>query len=108
MTLTIINNGDGTFTAEFEYTAAQAKISDTLDAAAHQLWVLGYGPTTPETGSQPGSRVPYDQLTNPQKLAMIDQFVRDGVVSLAKNWYIKDQLDQAEIQAITDADGKYI
>ena len=104
MTLSIKNNGDGTLSADFEYTAAQQRVMDTLDAAARQLWLLGYGPSDPATGAQ----VDYDNLTNQQRLDMIDARVLQGVQQLAKQWYIKSELDAAEVQILADADTKYI
>lgn len=68
---TFVINGDGTITVAFSYTALAEIVQATADAAAHWLYdadryVL--------LGSY-GIPVPWEELTNSDKLDMLDKFV---------------------------------
>jgi len=62
-------NGDGTITVTFAYTALAAKVQATADAAAHALYT--------------GEAEAWDDLTNTQKLALLDKFILSNLHELA-------------------------
>ena len=79
---TIINNGDGTFTIELSYTALAIRIQARADAAAHRLYNTGrYVPVDAEDVA-----IPWDDLTNQQKVDMLDEFVFDGIYEEAMGY----------------------
>ncbi len=86
---TFVVNGDGTITVAFSYTAPAAIVQATADAAAHGLYVED-------------DAVPWDDLTNQDKLDMLDGFVLGGLHELALG-YLHD-VRQADARAYREAD----
>ena len=75
MAVTLILHGDGTATVTLGRTASVEKIEATGNAAAHRLYNTGrYVPVNGE-----GVAIPWDDLTNMQKLGMLDEFAFDGI-----------------------------
>lgn len=95
-----INNG--TTTVTLTYTAATQKVSDVLTDAAQKLHGEGFGPV-----SEGGERVAWDDLTNPERLALIDAFVKRSVVNYARTWHIKAGESAGLIAARIEAQDKY-
>lgn len=95
-------NGDGTITVRFEYTAATQKVQDTIGDAGEFLWSIGIrAPSTPAVGT-------YDELTNQQKLDIVDFYIRQDVINKAKGQYVTDALAAAETTAETEAETRYL
>lgn len=73
MTLTQINNGDGTRTLRFDYTAANTKIVSGANHAAKFL----YNRLSP---AEKAALAPtFAQLTDPQKATLIDNAVHENL-----------------------------
>ena len=95
---TFVVNGDSTITVAFSYTAQAAIVQTTADAAAHRLYDSGrYVLVDAE-----GEAVPWDDLTNQQKLNMLDKFVLEGVHEMALG-YLHD-VRQADARAYREED----
>ena len=91
-------HGDGTITVAFSYTALTDKVQTTADAAAHALYNAGrYVPVDDN-----GAAIPWDDLTNQQKLDMLDEFVLAGIRELALGYL--HNVRQAEARAHREAD----
>ena len=67
MPASFINNGDGTITIKYEYTADSQKVQDTIINAAAYEYLVG-DDRIPWVLDGEGERVPYDDLSNQQKL----------------------------------------
>jgi multidrug efflux pump subunit AcrB len=82
-------NDDGTTTVVFEYTAATAKVAATVDAAAHMLYNSGREPTV-ESEDENGAVVqvvtPWDDLSNQDKLDMVDELILEKIKKLARGY----------------------
>ncbi len=88
---TFIVNGSNT-TIKLEYTATTAKIQAIVEAAARHFYDLDAVDTPPAT--------PYEQLTNQQKLNLVDKYVARLIIQTAK----QQKIDEAMIAAATQAD----
>jgi len=93
---TFTNNGDGTFTISFEYTAETDKAQAVIDNAAELLFKEKL-----LTGELDGSAV-FDNLTNQERLDMVDVFVRQNVMRIARNNLIDIAVDSAREAALAD------
>ena len=108
MTASFTNNGDGTYTITFAYTAASQKVLDLGEDAAHQVYdetipgsadpITGGGQTPPE----------FDNLSNQEKLDLLDGAIRRHLVNLAKRYWIVSEMDNAAASASAEADTRYI
>ena len=95
---TFVVNGDGTITVAFSYTALAEIVQATADAAAHRLYDAGrYVLEDAE-----GEAVLWDDLTNQQKVDMLDGFVLDGIHEEALG-YLHD-VRQADARAYREED----
>lgn len=90
-------NGDGTITVSFEYTAEQGLIFNTVNDAVAQLYKIG-GFDIP---------IPFEELTNQQKLDILDGFVKRSVLNKARRFNEDNAIDEAIIIANEDAAAKY-
>ena len=86
MAINIKVNGDGTTTLTLAYTAASDKVTETLAAAAHWLY-----------DHRRGSETAWDDLTNAQKLAIIDVEVRSHLIECAKAYNVNAAADAARV-----------
>ena len=70
-------HGDGTITVAFTYTALADKVTDTVGDAVHYLY--------PQTYAEPleAEGIPFEELTNQQKLNVLDAWLRKSVFDLA-------------------------
>lgn len=88
---------NGQTTVTLIYSGESAKIQTLLLAAAEALYV-------PETDQITGLPVtPFDDLTNPQKLAIINNHVRDNLVAIAEAFIVESAIEEARQQAQSDA-----
>ena len=91
MASTIEVNGDGTVTIGFAYTAATDKVTVTLNAAAHMLYNRAPPTISVDTGEVDAEGAPimqdeviaWDDMTNAQKLALLDKFILSNLHELA-------------------------
>lgn len=85
-------NGDRTFT--FSKVVPSAKPLDMAEKAGRYLFAVGYGdhgtPEAPKT---------FDDLTNPQKLAILDAYIANVLRDAAKTWHITEAIETARIAA---------
>ena len=79
-------HGDGTITVAFAYTADAAIVQATADAAAHALY----------------EGEAWDDLSNEDKLDLLDGFVLSGIRELALGYL--HNVRQAEARAHREAD----
>jgi len=92
MAINIKVNGDGTTTLTLAYTAASDKVTETLAAAAHWLYDHGRGDHGDEE-----TPLTWDDLTNAQKLAIIDVEVRSHLIECAKAYNVNTAADAARV-----------
>ena len=90
-------NGDQV-TVKFEYTANLAKVQQVITDAAHILWDRGLGEHG--TGEAP---ILFDELNNQQKLDIVDQYVKQEILTLARNYITTIGQNAARVQAEQDA-----
>ena len=83
----------------FTYIAPLAKMQEVSEDAAHYLWDHGYG----DHGTEEAPIV-FDDLTNNQKLALLDYHVRKVIIEVAKDYHVNDLQLQARLDAIVYAD----
>lgn len=103
MTATFIVNGDGTTTVQFEYTAANQRVLDTAGDAAHLLFDQ-HRFVQPD----PDNPLTFDELTNQQKLNLLDAYVLKSILSIAKQYYVEYSIAVARDDAVTDTETRYI
>lgn len=85
------NNGDGTSTITLSYTTDTARVVETLGSAAQFLYVFkGIGLVY--SGED---IVPYANLSNPQRLNIIDVAVRKIIIQWARNWHVTTAVETA-------------
>lgn len=82
----------------FEYEALTAKIQDIVGGASEYLWDKGKGDHgTDETP------IVFGDLTNQQKLNIVDEYVKDSIVSLANTYKSNEAQDAArELEAASE------
>jgi len=103
-------NGDGTITVAFSYTAAVAKIQATADAAAHMLYNAGREPVLQRDSGEIDEGkpimqevvVPWDDLTNQDKLDMLDEMVLERIRKLARGYLHDVRTADDEAKAAAD------
>lgn len=71
-------NGDNTITVAFSYTGQTDIVQTTADAAAHGLYNAGQVPVTVS-----GVGIPWEELTNQNKLNLLDKFILSHLHELA-------------------------
>ena len=82
----------------FTYQAPADRVQETITDAAHWLFDHGYGDPEVEFGG----------LTNNQKLAIVDQSVKDGIINYAKTYRANAAADTARQTALVEAETVYI
>ena len=90
---------DGNTTVTFEYTAETAKIQSIVGDAAEYLFGKGYG----DHGSEE-EPVVFDDLTNQEKLDIVDEYVKKVVVDCANTFKSVKAQDEART---TEAESEY-
>lgn len=93
---------DGTTTIIITYTGESQKVQDVLTDSAHKLHSEGFGPV-----NEGGEKVVWDDLTNSDKLALVDAFVKRSLLSYACTWHIKAGESARLIAARIEAWDKY-
>lgn len=104
MTVTISIDGDQA-TLTFEKTAGTAVVADTADSAARYIYPIRWQ-LYDESGEEPVP-IPYDDLTNNQKLAVLDKEITFHLRSMARTDWIGDAIDTARETAEEEAEEKF-
>jgi hypothetical protein len=90
-----ISTDGGNRTVTLEYTSTIEKVSTTLEKLAEIFYVYeGIGHVFDN-----GAIVPFDDLTNVQKLHVVDVGVRQYLVQKARDFYINSVIESARITA---------
>ena len=100
---TFVVNGDQT-TVTFTYTALTQKVLDTVNDAVGYLYPAIFG----EVLDGEGVLIPFDNLSNQQKLDVLDAWLLKGILDIAKEHNRNAAINAARDAANTDADTKYI
>ena len=100
---TFVVNGDQT-TVTFTYTALTQKVLDTVNDAVGYLYPAIFG----EVLDGEGVLIPFDNLSNQQKLDVLDAWLLKGILDIAKEHNRNAAITAARDAANTDADTKYI
>ena len=93
-------NGD--VTVRFEYTADLTKVQTVISDAAHRLWDTGAG----YHGTK-NSPILFDDISNQQKVDIVDQYVKQEILALARNYLTTISRNAAVVQAELDANDIY-
>lgn len=89
-------NGDGTVTVTFAYTAVTVKAQETVNqAAAHVYHVY---PILDESGEI----VPFENLTNQQKLNILDRHILRVILDAARANLVNEATEAARQAALGD------
>ena len=95
-------HGDGTVTVAFAYRATAEKITTTVGDAVHYLYPQTYSGPLEAEGE---AIIPFDELTNQQKLDVLDAWLRKSVLDFALQYDRQRIRDEAT--AAADAADKY-
>lgn len=99
MTITISAPTNGNRTITFSKTVESTKLLDTADKAGRYLFSVGYGdhgtPDQPKT---------FDDLTNAEKLAILDAYIATILRDAARTWHIQEAIEAARIAAEQSGD----
>ena len=96
-------DGDQT-TVSFTWTALTTKVVATVDDAVAYLYPAIFG----EVLDAEGVLIPFDELTNQQKLGVLDAWLLKGILDIAKEHNRNAAINAARDAANIDADTKYI
>ena len=91
---TFLVAGDKT-TITFEYVADSTKVSNSLNDAVHYLYPAVFGDLYDENDVL----IPFEELTNQQKLDVLDAWVRKTILDLAKQYDRKRILEESVAEA---------
>ena len=98
----VVNGTETTVT--FTYTALTTKVLATVNDAVGYLYPQIFG----EVLDGEGNLIPFDELTNQQKLGVLDAWLLKGILDLAKEHNRNAAIDAAREAANADAGTKYI
>ena len=96
------DNGDDTATFTFTVTAAKNKVFDIGEDAGRYFY-YAYFRTEDETGQV----ILWENLTNPQKLLVMDKTLKKYLKEGALAWYVNEKRNEAAQQAIGEGEIKY-
>ena len=92
VTISALSGSNRTFT--FTKTTPSQKLIDTADKASRYLFANGYG-VLDKT---------FEQLTNAERLAILDRYIVDGLRAVAQAYHINSAVATARTQAENTAD----
>ena len=104
MTVRMINNGDGTITYQFEVTHESQRVLDTAEVAGRYWYGVGYGQVRDEFGIV----IPFDDLTNQQKLAILNKAIIAYHRDAARAYDANTAAEAARQAALDSAETKFI
>ena len=82
MDVTLEDNGDGTSTVRFSFTAATARLIATLKNACHYLYPAIFG----DLYDEDGTLIPFDDLTNAQIADVLAKWIRKMMIDLSMQY----------------------
>lgn len=93
MAATFTNNGDGTGTLEFSYTATIVNLQKVFDLVLAELWDRNVPPipTVVNPDTLEHDKVPIVDLTLQQKLDIVDWYIKRIVLDMAKARNVQDK-----------------
>lgn len=93
MAATFTNNGDGTGTLDFVYTATLSNLSKVFDLVIAELWERSIPPVPKSFDQETGeaTKVPIDDLTLQQKLDIVDWYIKSIITNMAKDRNVKEK-----------------
>lgn len=95
---TFVANGQ-TLKVIFTYTGPTAVITDIAVKASHNLYDRGLGNFNDENGV----RKPFKNLTNAEKLSILDEYVARVCVNLAREYHVAEAVAITTETASTEA-----
>ena len=87
----------------FQYTAPVVRATEVAVSAAHYLWEHGYGDHGTE--EEP---ILFDDLTNQEKLNLVDKHVKRVVLDIAKDYHVNARQEAERELAIEYANENII
>ena len=93
---------NGKTTVKFQWTALTAKIQDSIEKKAKELWFQGFG----DHGSSEDAIV-WDDLSNQDKLDLVNDCIERVILGDARDKYVKEQLSTAKETAQVEAEEKF-
>ncbi len=93
MAASFTNNGDGTGTLDFVYTADIANLQKVFDLVLAELWDRNVPPIprTTDPDSLEQIKTPIQDLTLQEKLDIVDWYIKRIVINMAKDRNVKDK-----------------
>ena len=82
MEVTLEDNGDGTSTVRFSFTAATFRLITTLKNACHYLYPKVFG----DLYDEDGVLIPFDNLTNAQIAGVLARWIRKMMIDLSMQY----------------------
>lgn len=104
MAFTVVNNGDGTGTATWAITSASAKIFNMSEDAGQYIYPVRWQLFDASDPPEPRA---WGDLSNAEKLTVMDQEYKFMSKEMAKSFYVNDARDTAAASAKTEADDRY-
>src|SRR5512147_1983524 len=98
-TLTVLN---GNTRLRFNYKGVTARITALAEDSAHELWNRGMG----DHGTL-ADPILWESLTQEQRLAILNDYVKGILKSLSKDFYVNNAVDNARDIALADIDTVY-
>lgn len=95
MTASIVDNGDGTYTLGFAFTATQQVLLDTAGEAAALLYRRGFGVLLDGNGNPRD----FSTLTSQEKADILDAYFKHIVLKYAGETYVSGASEAARITA---------
>ena len=93
------NTDNGMTTVNFEYVATTEKVLTSVEDAVHYLYPNTFGKILED-----GVVIPFEELTNQQKLDVLDVWLKKTVLDLAKQYDRQRILEEAKAAAAEEAD----
>jgi len=104
MTAIITDNGDGTHTVSFTYTAETARINNTLTEACEflykiddRVWIY-----------VDDEKVAFEDLTAQQRADSLDKWIRSSLIRNSKRNHVDSAVEDANITAVEEAASMFI
>lgn len=112
MTTEYTNNGNGTGTLSISFTAVDTKVQAIGIAVAENLYRRGFEVPTrpidpPSEFGQTHEPIPWDELTNLQKLELIDKYVKKMLLDMSRENHEVTAVIAARDTAVTEAANLY-
>lgn len=87
----------------FTYAGPTTKVQQVITDGAHALYDRN-APMVQFLKDEDGNLPAWESLTNNQKLAVCDKYVRHGLIGISQDYYVNDAAETAKEVAIADFD----